>query len=152
MTGAIQHKINNQNILLFYCNILYMNPVIGLLIINIVELAIWTYPWVEHVYTVKYDGEVEETIDDILKNATERESAVENFIGNPSPETHSDEVREAITAAIEEEVDEDEIRRNPTLRVVLRKGLGYSLPDDDRNYEIIDEQVSEREVRRRSRW
>lgn len=98
------------------------------------------------------DPEVEETIDDILGNAIERESAVEDFVENQSPETYGDEVQKAIVAAIEEEVDEDEIRRNPKLRVVLRKEFGYSLPEDDRNYEIIDEQVNESKVRRRSRW
>jgi len=98
------------------------------------------------------DPEVEKTIDDILENAIEQESTVEDFVENPSPETNSDEVREAIVVAIEEEVDVDEIRRNPTLRVVLRKSFDYSLSDDDRNYEIVDEQINEGGIRRRSRW
>jgi transposase-like protein len=98
------------------------------------------------------DSEIKKTIEDILENAIRRESTVEDFVENQGSETHSDEVREAIVAAIAEEVQENEIRRNPTLRVVLRKEFDYSLPDDNRKYEVIDEQVNESEIRRRNRW
>lgn len=98
------------------------------------------------------ESEIEEKVDDILKNAIDRESTVEDFIKNPSPETHSTEVREAIEGAIEEEVDEYEIRRYPTLRAVLKKRFGFTLPDYDPNYDVIDEQVDESEVKRRGPW
>ncbi|WP_424017351.1 hypothetical protein ACOZ4N_15935 [Halorientalis pallida] len=98
------------------------------------------------------EPEIQDTIEEIAEAAAEKESDVENFINDPSPETHSEEVQDAIEKAVEEVVGEEKIRQDPTLRVVLRKGLGYSVSGDDRNYEIMDEQVFEDKVRRRRRW
>lgn len=98
------------------------------------------------------DPEIEEALEEIFDTAIEKESKVEEFLDGSNPEAHNEDVREAIHTSIEEVVGNESIRQDPTLRVVLRKGLGYSLPDDDRNYEILDEVVDEREVRRRNRW
>lgn len=97
-------------------------------------------------------SEIQETLEDIIETAIERHSDVEKFIENPSPETNSEEVQDAIEESIEEVVGEERIRQDPTLRVVLRKALSYSVSGDDRNYEIMDEQVDENAARRRSRW
>lgn len=98
------------------------------------------------------EPEIQDTLEDIFDEAVENESKVEDFLDDPSPDKHVEDVREAINEAVDEVVEEKQIRRDPTLRVVLRKGLGYSLPDDDRNYEILDEELAEEEIRRRYRW
>jgi transposase-like protein len=98
------------------------------------------------------EPDIQEVLEDIFNEAVENESKVEDFLDDPSPDKHDPDIREAIHQAIDEVVGEEQIRRDPTLRVVLRKGLGYSLPGDDRNYDILDEEVAEDKVRRRSRW
>jgi ribosomal protein L37AE/L43A len=98
------------------------------------------------------EPEIQDTLEDIFDEAVENESKVEDFLDDPSPDKHVEDVREAINKAVDEVVGEKRIRRDPTLLVVLRKGLDYSLPDDDRNYEILDEELAEEEIRRRNRW
>jgi transposase-like protein len=98
------------------------------------------------------EAEIQDTIEEIVEAAVEKESDVEDFIDDPSPETHSEGVQHAIEGAVEDIVGEERIRQDPTLRVVLRKGLGYSVAGDDRNYEIMDEQAFENKVRRRRCW
>lgn len=97
------------------------------------------------------DPEIEETINEILNRAVDQEPDVEDFIENPSRQTYDEDVRNAIFDAIDEEVNDEEIRRNPTLRVVLKKRFDYSLTGDDRNYEIMDEQVNDGRIRQRYR-
>jgi len=97
------------------------------------------------------DPEIEEAMNEILNRAVEQEPDVEEFIENPSRQAYDEDVKNAVFDAIDEEVGNEEIRGNPALRVVLRKRFDYSLPDDGRNYEIMDEHLNERRIRRRYR-
>lgn len=95
-------------------------------------------------------SEIQEELEDILETAIKKHSNVEN-INNPSSAIKNEELRDAIEESIEEVVGEERIRQDPTLRVVLRKELDYSVSGNDRNYEIMREQVYEDAARRFSR-
>lgn len=97
---------------------------------------------------IQDDDEIQDLNEKIFEKATDIEPKVEDFVKNPTSENHDDDVREAIVEGIERVVDEGRIRNEPKVRIALKEGFDYTLPEDNREYEILDEDVNENKVRR----